>query len=204
MKIKILVLILLLLPFLTPNAHAVVFEWSIADGGNGHFYERNDTNLSWHDAETYAEGLGGYLGTITSQAEQNFVWSNLGLNEEFIWLGGTDEVLEGTWKWVTGETFWIGGIDGYSVGGAYNNWGKNGLIQSEPDNIGQGQDYLVFFPGGLGGHNGEWDDYGLPDYNHLKPSIIEYNSSPTAIPEPSTILLMLSGLLGLPFVRRKK
>lgn len=168
---------------------------------NGHWYQRIDSNMSWQDAKTYADGLGGYLATITSQNEQDFIWSNLGATiDDFIWLGGTDEVVEGTWKWVTGETFWIGLANGYPVDNAYTNWAYNTVPNdAEPDNIGRGQDYLAFFPVRYG-HNGGWDDFGLPDYNHLQPFIVEWN--PTSVPEPSTILLIGSGLVGIIASRR--
>ena len=95
---------------------------------NGHSYKRIDTSMTWSDAKIYAENLGGYLATITSQDENDFVWDNLGASgPDFIWLGGTDEVTEGTWQWVTGEA-WV-----------YENWGPG-----QPDDGGYGQDYLSF------------------------------------------------------------
>jgi hypothetical protein len=130
--------------------------------------------MDWHTAKAHAESLGGYLTTITSQSENDFLWINLGsVINNFIWLGATDEVEEGVWKWVTGETFWLGGVDGQNVNGSYSNWGSN-----EPDDLGSGQDYLAFFASSYG-HNGGWDDFGPPIDYHEKPFIVEWDSFPT-------------------------
>lgn len=160
------------------SSFAVADSPRLQNPNNGHWYQRIDTPSSWQEAKTYAQTVGGNLAVITSQSEQDFVWNNFGATtDEFIWLGGTDEVEEGVWKWLTGETFWIGGIDGYPVDNAYNNWARNGEVQAEPDNMGLGQNYLAFFASGYG-HNGGWDDYGLPESNPLKPFIIEWNNNP--------------------------
>jgi len=203
---KILFNLIILTAFFVQPAYAVVMEF------DGHFYERNDTFLSWHDAETYAESEGGHLATIGSQAEQDFIWSNFQLNgtvetfDAFIWLGGTDEVQEGVWKWVTGETFWIGPSSGHPVNNAFTYW-----TDDNPSDTGTGQDYLAFFPaswnhGGQPNLYGWWDDFGPPDYTGLQPSIIEWDSSPTAIPEPasSTLFLLGIGAMALKRYRRKQ
>jgi|WetSurMetagenome_2_1015567.scaffolds.fasta_scaffold72534_4 hypothetical protein len=168
----------------------------IQNPDNGHWYSRIDANMSWQEAKENALAFGGYLATISSQTEQDFLWINLSSAiDDFIWLGGTDEVQEGTWKWVTGETFWIGGTNGISVANSYENWARNSGQIAEPDNIGSGQDYLAFFPVSYG-HGGGWDDYGLPDYNHLKPSIIEWDSNPTPVPESGSTLMFLTVGIG--------
>ena len=84
--------------------------------GTDHSYKRFDTAMTWNDAKAYAESEGGYLATITSQDENDFVWNALVLNQgvDNPWLGGfqpagTAEPLDG-WEWVTGEA-WI-----------YTNW----------------------------------------------------------------------------------
>jgi hypothetical protein len=44
----------------------------------------------------------------------------------FAFIGATDAVEEGTWRWVTGDTaFWLGDSDGMTVAGAYQNWSAN-------------------------------------------------------------------------------
>ncbi|MBQ7220928.1 MAG: hypothetical protein IJS28_08120 [Synergistaceae bacterium] len=70
---------------------------------NGHRYEVITESLTWEQAKTRCEELGGHLATITSQAEQNFVAGLLGDSGTY-WLGArADE--SGFWHWVTDEPF---------------------------------------------------------------------------------------------------
>jgi hypothetical protein len=77
----------------------------IANPDNGHSYQRIDTEKTWQDARDYCEEQGGYLATITSEAENRFVYDQVGKDDIWIWLGGTDRYEEGQWEWVTGETW---------------------------------------------------------------------------------------------------
>ena len=84
------------------------------------FYEK----LSWHDAETKCESLGGHLATITSPEENKFVLGLLNPDGRYVyWLGGTVEETEGVWQWITGEKFsftlWNAGEPN---GGSYENY----------------------------------------------------------------------------------
>ena len=73
---------------------------------NGHYYELYQDVLSWTDAKEYCESKGGHLVTITTQEENSFVQSFASNGEkEKYYIGGTDEATEGTWEWVTSETF---------------------------------------------------------------------------------------------------
>ncbi len=82
--------------------------------GNGHYYEVVQSNeIRWDDAKTAAEastlyGLTGYLVTITSSAENDFISSKINKNA---WMGASDDETytsnthaeaEGTWEWVSG------------------------------------------------------------------------------------------------------
>jgi hypothetical protein len=109
------------------SAAALANSPIISNPDNGHFYQRFDTEMSWHDAKAYCENLEGYLATLTSPQENKFVYDNLGSSSpsNWVWLGGTDEVTEGDWKWITGES-WV-----------YTNW-----YQGEPNNNGGNEHYL--------------------------------------------------------------
>ena len=86
--------------------------------GNGHYYEvvnlDADPLFTWFNAKSDAEnctyeGMSGYLATVTSQEEQDFIKSSLlpGPGHFTFWLGGyqpdgeTDP--DAAWVWVTGE-----------------------------------------------------------------------------------------------------
>ncbi|MBU1692860.1 MAG: hypothetical protein KKC51_02740, partial [Verrucomicrobia bacterium] len=70
-------------------------------------YRLIQSSLTWHGAVADAVKRGGYLATITSAAEWTELLKQVGsamLNKE-VWIGATDEGKEGTWRWVTGETW---------------------------------------------------------------------------------------------------
>jgi hypothetical protein len=174
-------LALLLLPSI---AQAVPFFYA----GNGHYYELFTLPgaISWEDANAAATGLGGYLATLTSGGEHDFVWDNVDsvLDDDLgnmAWLGGfqppgTGEPNDG-WQWVTIEPW------------AYTNW-----YTGEPNNVGE-EDYLH-----LGRFtDGRWNDAsgGTNGY------IVEWDSNP-AVPEPGTLILLGSGLAGVALRRRSK
>jgi len=110
---------------------------------NGHSYYRSTTSATWTAAKTACTNMGGHLVTITSAAENNFVFNTWPSG----WIGFTDEVVEGQWRWVTGESV------------TYTNW--NG---GEPNNAGN-EDYAQFVSGG------RWND--LP--NVSLPYVLEFD-----------------------------
>ena len=97
---------------------------------NGHSYYRSTGSMTWTNARTSCSNMGGHLVTVTTAAENTFIY-NLWSSG---WIGLTDEVLEGTWKWVTGEAY------------SYQSW--NG---GEPNNSGN-EDYIQFVGAG------KWND----------------------------------------------
>lgn len=124
---------------------------------NGHDYERIDTSMSWDDAKEFCEDSDGHLATITSRDENDFVFEELAEDvSSSLWLGGTDESRENSWRWVTGEEW------------DYDNWNSG-----QPNDKNDGQDYLSF----NSRHSRRWDDNGLPHNNDRKRFICEYDHS---------------------------
>ena len=110
---------------------------------NGHSYYRSTGSMTWTDARQACLNMGGHLVTVTSAAENNFIF-NLWPSG---WIGLTDEVVEGQWRWVTGEPF------------SWSNWNAG-----EPNNAGN-EDYIQFVGGG------KWND--LP--NVSLPYVLEFD-----------------------------
>lgn len=90
---------------------------------NGHKYEIYCDMLSWEDAKAKCEEKGGYLATITSQAEYNALTAQLnGITyRDYYMLGGKRESGNANWTWVTGESFsyapWASGQPNASLNG---------------------------------------------------------------------------------------
>jgi hypothetical protein len=110
---------------------------------NGHSYYRSTGSAFWTTAKQNCIDMGGHLVTVTSSGENSFLY-NLWPSG---WIGLTDEVTEGTWRWVTGETY------------SYTSWNPG-----EPNNSGN-EDYVQFVGGG------KWND--LPNGYSL-PYVIEF------------------------------
>lgn len=114
----------------------------------GHFYQYiRQRGIFWSEAKKAAEeknyyGMKGYLATITSAIENDFIWSKI---DGVGWIGATDEALEGAWKWVTGPPaeqvqFWQGNYSGYAVNGQFSFWNE-GEPNNTPKSWGSDEDY---------------------------------------------------------------
>ncbi len=167
---------------------------NLVSGDNGHFYEYVSTTGSWTTAKTNAAartylGLHGYLATITSQTENDFIKLKLGADA---WIGASDEythintatgastyanqaAAEGKWYWVTGPVgeigiqFSNGNTTPAASGGNYMNW--NG---AEPNNSSSNEHYGEIFASGA--NPGKWND--LPNSNTLG-YVVEYGGLAT-------------------------
>lgn len=122
---------------------------------NGHLYQFVSGNFNWSAAQAAAAartayGVSGYLATITSLAENNFVYQRISGDG---WLGTTDQETEKTWKWITGPeagTAYYNEATRQPISGRYNGW-----ADSEPNDYGDGEDcgYMYATQGGA------WNDY---------------------------------------------
>ncbi|MBQ3061463.1 MAG: hypothetical protein IJD02_03375 [Lachnospiraceae bacterium] len=101
---------------------------------NNHYYMVYDEGYNWLDVQAFCESMGGYMLTITSHEEQEFVKTLISNGDKkCYWLGATDITKEGQWVWITGEPW------------EYQNW-KSG----EPNNGDAGEDYAELMT---------WNDY---------------------------------------------
>lgn len=153
----------------------------------GHYYDFIRGSFTWDQARAAAEALSyngaqGYLATLTSYEEDQFIRSNFSsLVSQFVgpWFGaiwdGSAYGPTAGWSWVTGEAF------------SYTGW--NG---GEPNHL-SGENAIHFSYGG-------WNDI-LRGRTDAIGYFVEYNAG-TPVPIPATALLFGLGLIGLAGVRK--
>jgi hypothetical protein len=150
------------------SAHAQWTNWPQSIGGNGHWYRpaRVGATISWLTASNLAKIDGGYLATITSEEENNFVF-NL-INKPVYWNGELGPLFggyqrlnspepAGGWVWVSGEPW------------AYTHWAG-----AQPDNAAPGEDAIHFWSGPF------WNDI-RKDGSAFLSYVVERGKSPTDV-----------------------
>ena len=164
-----------------------------------HFYEYVSGTVSWTGSKTSAEnrsyfGRAGYLATMTSEAENNFIWrimssdACMGASDDLTEVNNSkgttafasQAAVEGRWHWVTGPekgtNFSIGNTPSITlVSGQYHKWASGEPNNSGSENFGQ------FYSSNLG----QWND--LPNTT-LPGYICEYGDMPGDITSSTTIL----------------
>ncbi len=84
------------------NAQAAV-QWTVASGGNGHWYGLTSTVGNWDLGQQLAHQVHGEMVSITSQAENDFLKSAFYANTGFYWIGARR--TSGSWSWISGEAW---------------------------------------------------------------------------------------------------
>jgi hypothetical protein len=182
---------------LAATLNASQFFWDPVSGGNGHYYEPvpYSAGLSWNEAKLEAESRGGYLATITSDAENQFVFSLINSPEYWAFrydyntssgplIGGFQlnkhNEPSGNFGWVTGESF---SFVSFAVG--------------QPDNLSNDEEYVGYFTFSAGTPSATWNDF---NQWYTSSYIIEYNQ----VPESSNVAAAIActGLLGYTVYRR--
>ena len=169
-----------------PELSAAPVEWSIGAGGNGHFYDVVVPNsvITWSAANSAAIGAGGWLATLTSAAEDQFVfqlatalpnaWRLDGSgNGRGPWIGGLQPPGSaepaGGWQWVNGEGAFV-----------FTNWEAQ-----QPNNTAGVEDRVQFF-GRQTLIGDTWND--AADSNPQSSYVVEFASNPVPLPGPLWLL----------------
>jgi hypothetical protein len=87
-------------------------------------YQTIEGNFTWQEAKADAEAKGGRLAVLDTQEKIDSISDQLESFDGSLWIGLTDEVNEGEWKWVNGEALTV------------NNWGTG-----QPDGFRGSEDY---------------------------------------------------------------
>lgn len=161
---------------------------------NGHFYENVSGGINWANALTAAAtksyfGRVGYLVTMTSLAENNFIWKTLSSDS---WMGASDNNAyinaatgtttfaantgtgssDGKWYWVSGPEkgtlFSVGNGTPVTQSGQFAYWNPG-----EPNGGNGGEDCGQFYVGS----GGRWNDLNFA--SNLSSFIVEYGGMST-------------------------
>ena len=171
-------------------AQAEPTQWAVGAGSNGHWYEvvLAPQGVTWDEAAAASAAQGGYLATLTSAAENAFVFALADRTDAWQvqvgssfgevrgpWLGGVQPPGSpepyGGWEWVNGEGKF-----------AYTNW-------LEANNLGGNEDVIEFY-GLWGQRSAQWNDNsrGRPNIAY----VVEWTTQP--VPEPGAAVMLLAGL----------
>ena len=142
----------------TPIPSGLAVQWPASQGGNDHWYAvyALDGSKTFQEANAIANGFGGYLATVTSEAENAFITARAtSTNRGGPTLFGLVQALgsaepSGGWGWSNDESL------------IYTNWNPG-----EPNNIG-GENWGVILS------NGKWND----ERDSFGNVLIEFNSNP--------------------------
>jgi hypothetical protein len=201
---------------LATSTNAIIVEWKVADGGNGHFYEPvpQSEGLGLYDAILAADAKGGHLVHINSAAENAFVFARIASPEYWIsrgpyfdgpWLGAhqfgsANDEPAGGFKWVD--------LTGAVADFTFTNWrdGQPDDFNPTPGQINYNNENAVMFWNIGSEYSPLWND--VPDSIVSSSYIIEYEVNANPPPTPTVPDAGSSGaLLGLAlgsiaFVRR--
>jgi MYXO-CTERM domain-containing protein len=169
-------------------------QWKGADGGNDHWYgvigtySSSGLGLSWTDARSQAQSLGGDLVSLTSSAENDFVYNQI-TSDASLWHATTSgnycyawgpwiglSAVNGAWTWSDGSAF------------SYAAWGPGEPYEGTSGYV---QYYRYYQNWGPPIPDSRWDNAGIERGMF---AVVEWTSNPVPAPAAAAPLLALAGL----------
>jgi len=130
----------------TPTLETTSYDTPVATlEYGGHTYKFYNTENPYQAAADFAKSSQGYIVTVTSAQEQDFLGKSLqqyGIPK--VWLGAKDSEEEGTWKWNDGPEK---GLPFWSSKPEVDVKGFSFWFKGEPNNI-DTEDCSLLFPDG--------------------------------------------------------
>ena len=180
----------------------------VYDAKDNVYFEYISTNETWDKANNAADttvynGKLGELAVITDASENSAVTALLQANNAAsAWLGATNTVQNNIedWTWSNGTQFncTIGNSNSCTKS-IYTNFSSG-----EPNNSGGNENALQIYS------NGTWNDLNKTNISYDNPGyVVEFAGSTiigasAAVPEPTSIVLLLAGLFSLTATARKQ
>lgn len=184
----------------TGSMLAAPLQWMIGSGGNGHWYDYvpafsifSPVDFATARAAALASthmGMQGYLATVTSAGEQQFIQNSFGFLVGFgatgsAFLGAGDSAAEGQFRW----------LDGPEAGQlvSYTNW-----LPGYPNTTSGDILHLYINYASPGNPSYGWLNSGTSAVGY----VIEYSSlGDPGVPEPSSLVLAVGAIAAMAYRR---
>ena len=76
----------------------------VSETFNGHTYALTSAATTWAQAKVIATALGGYLATVNTKAENDWLTAIFRIPYGHSWIGANDIATTNTWVWDNGTT----------------------------------------------------------------------------------------------------
>jgi len=161
---------------------------------NNHYYQVvSDPNAIFNNVlvsanQMFYRGLSGYLATITTQDEQNFVAGLLPSGPIKFFIGGSDSAQEGVWRWVDGPekgSFLSSGFIKWNTYQPNGGLSENALMITESNNFAWDDTAATKVPQVNNGSVGY-----VVEYGDLPPSFVIIPST-TSVNEGDSVTLTI-------------
>ncbi len=174
---------------------SIVAQWT---AGNGHYYEYVPAVVTWSTAKLLAEQAGGHLVTFSDSNEHAFLLNTFPFASG--WIGFTDEVVEGEWRWIDATaSIWQDPVDfSTPIQTAFTAWGTASAppFSNEP-NGSTGENYAIFNTV----LSGTWNDASAVTtesyFIEYEDGVIPGGGTNGAVPESASICIWITLLVSV-------